>query len=86
MRLLYGGCWLCGGGGGKGVDNPCHDERPGDMLLRQIGLTSIASAFQRDHVQWRSKTAKIVVQLATQIQHMGCVYGAKPGNLDHQCI
>ena len=73
-------------GGGKGVDNPCHNEKPGDMLLRQIGLTSIASAFQRDHVQWRSKTAEIVVLLATQIQHMGCVYVAKPGNLDHQCI
>ena len=77
------GCWLWGGGA---VDNPCHNERLGDMLLKQIGLTSIASAFQRDHVQWPSRAAKIVVQLATQIQHMGCVYVAKRGNLDHQCI
>ena len=71
---------------GDAVENPCHNERPGDMLLKQIGLTSIVSALQRDNIKWLSKTAKIVVQMATQIQHMGRVYVAKPGNLDHQCI
>ena len=51
-------------GGGGAVEHPPHNERPGDILLRQIVSTSIALALQRDHFQWHSKTAKIVVQLA----------------------
>ena len=48
------------GGGGEGgtVENQYHNERPGEMLLRQIGLISIALALQRDHVSGIQKPPK----------------------------
>ena len=73
-------------GGGGAVDNPCHNERPGDMLLRQIGLTSITSAFQRDHVQWRSKTAKSLYSWQRRSNTWGVCTLQNLWNLDHQCI
>ena len=52
----------------------------GNMLLRQIGLVSIASS--RGNQKW----PKSLYSLATQIQHVGRVWVAKSGNVDHQCI